>query len=162
MSYNVHFIPYHYTMFTYSYNSSENAVSLPIMYVVPRSFTLTWRTAKRGNPHGMLSPLSWKGLQVYPLGRKRDSKDQCGFQTLDFNEDRHKKPIVLSRSKTENKLVLDGGLNCILLNKRLSGVLLLKLAPIRTRSSPTSVFLVTLPWHSGWKSFWFREASYPG
>ncbi|KAM7337371.1 hypothetical protein ACRRTK_003490 [Alexandromys fortis] len=70
MSYNVHFIPYHYTMFTYSYNSSENAVSLPIMYVVPRSFTLTWRTAKRGTPHGMLSLLSWKGLQVCQLGRK--------------------------------------------------------------------------------------------
>lgn len=40
------------------------------MYVVPRSLTLTWRTAKRGNPHGMLSLLSWKGLQVCQLGRK--------------------------------------------------------------------------------------------
>lgn len=40
------------------------------MYVVPRSLTLTWRTAKRRNPHGMLSLLSWKGLQVCQLGRK--------------------------------------------------------------------------------------------
>lgn len=53
----------------HSYNSRENAFSLPITYVVPRSLTLTWRIGGGGEQHWALSPLSWKGPQACQLGR---------------------------------------------------------------------------------------------
>lgn len=107
----------------HSYNSRENAFSLPITYVVPRSLTLTWRIGGGGANSTEPSPhwvgrdhkhVSWEGMGIL--------QDQRGFQTLGCEEHGHMEPIS-SRSATQdkNKLVLDRSLNCIRLNKRHQG-----------------------------------------
>lgn len=106
----------------HSYNSRENAFSLPITYVVLRSLTLTWRIGKGAigtepSPHWVgrdHKHVSWEGMGIL--------QDQRGFQTLGFEEHGHTEPMFSRRAtQDKNKLVLDRSLDCIRLNKRHQG-----------------------------------------
>lgn len=67
----------------HSYNSRENAFSLPITYVVPRSLTLTWRIGGGGRTALSPLPTELEGTTSMSAGKEWESyKTSVAFKPL--------------------------------------------------------------------------------